>query len=141
MVPFALPTLFLLPFFQPRLDKRDLGPLRFSNGPRREIRRRLVRKQAVLVPVVHTLIDKNKRLGDGAGPPWKPNAMRRGVPPRVSLAVNAGQPGVPDVDAPVLVDALDLRRGGDVEGLTADDRGVVQVDEAGDERELVGRDT
>lgn len=141
MALFALPTLLPLPLLHPRPHKFDFGALRLGNSLWRQMRRRLVGKQAVLVPVMHTFVDENERLADGAFPLRQPDPVRRGVSPGVPLSVDNGQARVADMDSAVLVDALNLRGGGDVEGFAADDRGVLEVDKARNKWELVGWDS
>ena len=100
----------------------------------------LVGEHAVLVPVVHAVLDQDKWLADGALAVLKTNSVRGGGAPGILLAVDDGQAGVADAEAAVLVDGLDVRGLVDVEGLAADDRGVVQVDGARDQGQLVARD-
>lgn len=117
-----------------------LGPLRVSDGLRRQLRRRLIREQPVLIPMVHGVVNEDERFAKGALALWKPDPVRRGVPPRIPLPVDVGQTRVADVDSAVLVYALHLRRSGDIKCITADHRGELDVDEAGDERKLMSRD-
>lgn len=56
--------------------------------------------------------------------------MRRRRSPRVGFPVYECQPGIGDVEAAVLVDGVDVRGGGDVERVAADDAAVLEVDGA-----------
>lgn len=133
-------ALLLLKILQPSLDKVLDSPLRFLDRLGREIVTGLVGEHAVLVPVVHAVLDQDKWLADGALAVLKTNSVRGGGAPGILLAVDDGQAGVADAEAAVLVDGLDVRGLVDVEGLAADDRGVVQVDGARDQGQLVARD-
>lgn len=130
-------TLVLLKILKPSLHKVLFGPLRLLDRLRGEVGRSLVREHAVLVPVVHAVLDQDEGLADGALAVLEADGVRGGRAPGVLLAVDDGQPRIADVEAAVLVDGLDVRGLVDVEGLAAGDGGVVQVDGAGDQRELV----
>lgn len=59
--------------------------------------------------------------------------VRRGRSPWVGLPVDNRQSGIRNVEPAVLVDDLDVRRGGYVECIAADDAEVLEVDGAGDQ--------
>jgi hypothetical protein len=141
----ALPHLALGPLHHPLEHEGDLLGLGIADGQGREEVRRdidgLVGEQAVLVPVVHGAGDQLEGLAGGAGAVVRCGVegrrVRRRWPPWVLLAVDDGQAWVRDVEASVAVDAVYVRRRGDVEGLDACDAHVLQSAGAGDQRELV----
>ena len=66
--------------------------------------------------------------------------MRRRAAPGISLSVQERETVISDIVAAVRVDDVGAGRGGDVEGVAADDGFVVQSDGAGDEGQLRFRD-
>ncbi len=70
---------------------------------------------------MHTIVNEDERLANGAFPPRQTDAMWRGISPGIPLSVDDGQTRVTNMDSAVLVDALDLRWGRDVECFAADD--------------------
>lgn len=51
-------------------------------------------------------------------------------PPRVRLATDNGESRISNVEATILVHNLNIRRGGDVEGIATDDTQVLEIDRA-----------
>ena len=90
--------------------------------------------------MMHRALDEYKRLLRGAHPVARNGRVRRCSAPGILLAVYDRETVVRDMVAAVLVDGVDVGRGGDVEGFAADGFGEGQVDEAADEREDAGRD-
>ena len=84
--------------------------------------------------------DKDERLIQRAGARFRSRRVGRGGSPGVVFAVDEGQAVVADVVAAVGVDGGGVGRGGDVEGVAADEGFVGEGDGAGDEGELVGGD-
>ena len=130
-----LPRSTGLPLLHPSLHKRHLPRLRLPHRRRGQIPRRLVPEQAVLVPMMHRAIDEYERLLRGTHPLARNGCVRRCSPPRILFPVYDGEPVVRDMVSAVLVDGVDVGRGGDVEGFAADGFGEGEVDEAADERE------
>ena len=125
------------PLLHPSLHKAHLITLRLLDRSRRQLGRRLVGKQAVLVPMVHGARDQDERFVNRARPVLCfSGRVRRRRSPRVLLPVHKGQPGITDVVAAVSVDDGRVGRGGDVEGVAANDGFVLERDCAGDERQL-----
>lgn len=135
----TMPALFLK-ILEPSLDKVLDGPLRLLHRLRGKVVAGLVGEHAVLVPVMHAVLDQDEGLADGALAVLQTDGVRGGGAPGVLLAVDDGQARVADAEAAVLVDRFDVRGLVDVESLAADDGGVVEVNSAGDQRELVARD-
>ena len=136
----TIPAVRLLKVLEPSLHRVLEGSLRLLNRLRREVGCSLIGKHAVLVPVVHAILDQDEGLANGALAVLEADGMRSGRAPGVLLAINDGQTRVADAEAAVLVDGLDVRRPVDVEGLAAGDRSEVEIDGARNQRELVARD-
>lgn len=134
-----MPALLLLKVLEPSLHKVFDGPLGLLHRLRREVGSGLVGEDAVLIPVVHTVLDQDKGLADCALAVLQADGVGSSRAPWVLLAVDDGQARVADAKAAVLVDGLNIRRLVDVEGLAASNGCVVEVDGAGDQRELVAR--
>ena len=109
----------LFPFRYPLPHKSDLESLRVGHRRRRQAWPCFVGKEAVLVPVVHPVLDQNKRLARCATPLRLAQGVRRGCPPRVRLAIDDGQPRIADIKAAVPVNGVHVGGSGDVEGFTA----------------------
>ena len=136
-LPLPLP---LPPLPHPSPHKRHLPRLRLPHRRRRQLPRRLIPKQPVLIPMMHRALNEYKRPIRRTDPLPRNGRMRRRPAPRILLPVDDGQPIVRDAVAAVLVDGVDVRRGGDVEGVAADGFREGEVDQAADEREDGARD-
>lgn len=124
---------------QPRLHKRHLIGLHLPHGPRRQDGRGLIRKAAILIPMMHGALDQQERAFHTARAiGCETHTVRTGAAPGILLAVDDGETVVADVVAAVAVDGGGVGRGGDVEGVAAHERIVVQGQEAGDEGEAGG---
>ena len=87
--------------------------------------------------MVHGARDQDERFVDRARPVLRfSGRMRRRESPRVLLPVYERQSGITDVVAAIGVDDGRVGRGGDVEGVAADDGFEVEGDGAGDEGEF-----
>ena len=92
--------------------------------------------------MVHGARDQDERFVNRTRPVLRfSGRMRRRESPRVLLPVYERQSGIADVVAAVGVDDGRVWRGGDVEGVAADDRFVVDGEGARDEGELGLGDT
>lgn len=65
--------------------------------------------------------------------------QRRRWPPRVRLPTDNGESRISNVEATILVHDLNIRWGGDVEGIATDDTQILEIDRARDQRELIAR--
>ncbi len=81
-------------------------------------------------------LNQNHRLLLRANSLLRVLRQRRHRPPGVGLAADDGEAIVGDVVAAVFVDGVDVGRGGDAEGVFADEGFVGEVEEAGDEGEF-----
>ena len=126
-----------MPLVHPSLHKRRLIALRLPDRTRRQHRRRLVGKQPVLIPMMHRALNQDERFVNRIRPILRfSRRMRRRGSPGVLLPVYESQTGIADIVAAVLVDGSRVGRGGNVEGVAADDGFVLEGEGAGDEGEL-----
>jgi hypothetical protein len=135
----------LMPLLQPRLNKPHLLTLRALDRARRQTLRRLIRKQTILIPMVHRPLDQHPRLTRRTRTIQhiflpSQRRKRRNRTPRISLSADVRKAGVRDIAPAVLVDDGHIRWGGEVERIPANLRFVLEGEEAGDQRELVGGD-
>lgn len=131
--------MLLLKLLHPLLHEGGFLALRVGDRGRGKRGRRLVREQAVLVPVVDGLGDQDVRLRGGGLALGEPDRVHAGRAPRIPFAVDPGETGVAEVEAAVFVDGADVGLPGQVEGVAADNRRVLEVDGAGDQGKLVAR--
>lgn len=122
--------MLLLKFLHPLLHEDGLLPLRVGDGGRGQRGRRLVREQAVLVPVVDGLGDQDVRLRGGGLALGEPDRVHACRAPRVPLTVDPGETGVGEVETAVFVDGVDVGLRCQVESIAADNRRVLEVDSA-----------
>lgn len=87
--------------------------------------------------MMHSPLNQNHRLLCRANPLLCVLRQRRHRPPGVGFTADDGQAVVGDVVPTVFVDGVDVGWGGDAEGVFADEGFVGEVEEAGDEGELV----
>ena len=127
----------LLPLLQPRLHGPDFFLLRILHRLGRQIWCCDIRVQAILIPVMNTMLDQNEGLASRRFPVRSANPVRRCGSPRIGSTIDDGDAWVAEVHAAQFVHGFDIRKGGDVEGSAAEGGGIVQVDETRDQGELI----
>jgi hypothetical protein len=120
--PFPFFRALVFPLVHPCLDKLDFLLLCVDNGLWWELGGRLIGEEPVFVPVVNGVVNQNEWLADGALSSARAPLvrMRCGRPPWIPFPVEEGETRVGDVVTAVFIDALDVRRSGNVEAVAAD---------------------
>ena len=120
--PFALFRALVLPFPHPCLDELDFLLLCIGYRLRWEFGGCLIGEESILVPVVNSVVNHDKRLIESAlsSPSTPFVGVRCGRTPWIPFTVEECETSVGDVISSVLVDALYIWRGRNVEAVPAD---------------------
>lgn len=114
-----------LKLFQPKLNKNLFLLLSETDRSRRKLRSRLVRKPAILVPVMDGVVDQEEGLRDGRLAFREPKGMHACSPPRIPLAIDPGKARIAEFEATIFVDGVNVCRLRDIESFAADDGRVL----------------